>query len=255
MEEKVIWEKFGHVRVITYNNPDKMNAMSLEMMQLDEKYLDEFIADNDAWVLVYTGNGRALSVGMDLTAADQLMALPRPPRNLVTIAGSISKPIICAMNGYNIGAGCELALACDIRVAADDARIGLPEVKRSIVAGGGGLQRLPRTVSLGNALLMALTGDWIDAEEAYRIGLVQKVVPRDQLKEEAVALAQKICENGPVAVKLTKEAVYRSLDIPLELEIAHREVFNLRCKQIAPEDAEEGIKAFFEKRPAEFKGK
>jgi enoyl-CoA hydratase/carnithine racemase len=255
MDEKVIWEKFGHVRVVTYNNPEKMNAMSLEMMQLDEKYLDEFVADNDAWVLVYTGNGRALSVGMDLTDADRLMALPRQPRNLVTIAGSISKPIICAIGGYAIGAGCELSLACDIRIAADDARIGLPEVKRSIVAGGGGCQRLPRAIALGDALMMLLTGDWINAQEAYRIGLVQKVVPRDKLKDEAIALAQKICENGPVAVRLTKEAVYRSLDIPLNLEVAHREVYNLRCKQLAPNDLNEGLKAFFEKRPAVYTGK
>ena len=216
MGQEVIWEKRGHVRIITFNRPEAMNAMTLQMFRLEEQYLKEFVEDNDAWVLIYTGTGRAFSAGLDLKAIKEITTEQRRPRTLISAdPPEIWKPIIAAINGYAVGGGCELALACDIRIAADDARIGVPEVKRALVAGGGAHQRLPRLISLGNALMVILTGDWIDAQEAYRIGLVQKVVPADRLLEEAIQLAEKLCDNGPIAVRTAKEAVFRGLEVPL----------------------------------------
>ena len=150
MEEQILWEKRGHVRIMTYNRPEVMNAITIEMMRLEEKYLQEFQDDDDARVLIYTGTGRALSTGLDISAIKEIVGASRLPKTLVQGAPEIWKPIIAAINGYAVGGGCELALACDIRIAADDARIGLPEVKRALIPGAGGCQRLPGLVSLGN---------------------------------------------------------------------------------------------------------
>ena len=255
MEDEILWEKRGHIRIMTYNRPQAMNATTLGMMRAEEQYLEEFLNDDDAWVLIYTGTGRAFSTGLDLGAAKEVFSAPRKPKVLVQDAPEIWKPIIAAINGYAVGGGCELAMACDIRLAADDARIGLPEVKRALIPGAGGCARLPRLAPLGNALMMLLTGDWIDAQEAYRIGLVQKVVPRDRLLEEAIGLAEKICENGPVAVRTVKEAAYRGLEAPLPVALAQNRLSATQNRQLAPEDVDEGIRAFSEKRKPSYKGR
>jgi len=254
--EEVIWEKRDHIRILTFNRPEAMNAHNLEMFRLHAQYFQEFVDDDDAWVLILTGTGRAFSTGLDLKALKEIFALSPMPRLLSSAdAPEVWKPVIAAVNGYAVGLGCELALACDIRVAADDARIGLPEVKRAMVPGAGGAQRLSRLVPLGKALMMLLTGDWIEAQEAYRIGLVQKVVPRDQLLDEAVQLAEKICENGPNAVRTVKESVYRGLQVPLREALAENRLFDIQNRQDSAEDIEEGAKAFAEKRKAIFKGR
>jgi enoyl-CoA hydratase/carnithine racemase len=258
MSEEIVWEKRNRVRILTLNRPDALNALSLSMMQREAECLEEFQNDDDARVLIYQGSGRAFSTGLDLTAAREILALPpeKRPRTLTAPdAPEIWKPVIAAINGYALGGGCELALACDIRLAADDARIGLPEVKRALIPGAGGCQRLPRLIGLGNAFLMLLTGDWIDAQEAYRVGLVQKVVPRDRLLDEAVALAEKICESGPVAVRLVKETVLRGREMSLRNALAQDRLMSMRNRQTAPEDVDEGIKAFREKRPPVYKGR
>ena len=255
MKDEILWEKRGHIRIITYNRPEAMNATTLDMMKSEERYLAEFVDDDDAWVLIYAATGKAFSTGLDLTAVREVFAARKKPRVLVLDPPETWKPIIAAINGYAVGGGCELALACDIRLAADDARIGLPEVKRALIPGAGGCARLPRLVPLGNALVMLFTGDWIDAQEAYRIGLVQKVVPRDKLLEEAIALAEKICENGPIAVRTIKEAAYRGLQASLPVALAHNRLSAVQNRQLAPEDVEEGAKAFAEKRKPVYKGK
>lgn len=256
MAEEVIWEKRGHIRILTFNRPDAMNAQNVEMFKFHAQYFQEFVDDDDAWVLIYTGTGRAFSTGLDLKALKEIFALSPTPKMLTSAdAPEVWKPVIAAINGYAVGLGCELALACDIRIAADDARIGLPEVKRAMVPGGGGAQRLPRLVPFGNALMMLLTGDWIEADEAYRIGLVQKVVPRDQLLDEAIQLAEKICENGPNAIRTVKEAAYRGLQVPLREALVQNRLYDLRNRQESAEDIEEGAKAFAEKRKANFKGR
>lgn len=256
MGQEIIWEKRGHIRIMTFNRPEAMNAANVQMLRLHGQYFQEFIDDDNAWVLIFTGTGRAFSTGLDLKALKELFAMRPRPRTLTSPdAPEVWKPIIAAINGYAVGLGCELALACDIRIAADDARIGLAEVKRALVPGAGGCQRLSRLVPLGNALMMVFTGDWIDAEEAYRIGLVQKVVPRDQLLDKAIQLAERICENAPGAVRTVKEATYRSLEMPLREALAQCGLFDVRNRQTSAEDIEEGAKAFAEKRKPVYKGR
>jgi enoyl-CoA hydratase/carnithine racemase len=258
MADEILWEKRDRIRILTLNRPDALNALSLPMMRREAECLDEFQTDDDAWVLIYTGTGRAFSTGLDLGAAREILAVPPEKRPRILTAPNapeIWKPIIAAVNGYALGGGCELALACDIRVAADDASFGLPEVKRALIPGAGGCQRLPRLIGLGNAFLMLLTGERIDAGEAYRVGLVQKVVPRETLLDETFALAEKICENGPVAVRLLKEAALRGAEMSLRDALAQDRLMSIRNRQTAPEDVEEGIKAFREKRKPAYKGR
>lgn len=258
MAPEILWEKRDRVRILTLNRPDSLNALSLEMMRLEAECLEEFGNDDEAWVLIYTGTGRAFSTGLDLGAAREILALPpeKRPRTLTAPnAPEIWKPVIAAVNGFALGGGCELVLACDIRVAADDAEFGLPEVKRALIPGAGGCQRLPRLIGLGNAFLLLLTGDRIPAGEAYRMGLVQKVVPRQTLLDEALGLADKICENGPVAVRLVKETALRGLRMSLPDALAQDRLMSIRNRQTAPEDVEEGIKAFREKRKPLYRGR
>lgn len=240
---------------MTLNRPDAMNALNPNMARLQEQYFDEFAGDDEAWVLIFTGVGRAFSTGLDLAAVKEMFSRKNPPKSFALLPPGVWKPVIAAVGGYAVGGGCELAMACDIRIAADDARFGLPEVKRALMPGAGGCVRLPQNVSLGNALMMLFTGDWIDAQEAYRTGLVQKVVPRDKLLDETVQLAEKICENGPVAIRHIKETVYRSLHIPIADGLVLNNLLSARNRQTAPEDMEEGIKAFAEKRKPAYKGK
>ena len=258
MAQEILWETRDHVRILTLNRPDAMNALTLPMMQAEAECLEKFQDDDDAWVLIYTGTGRAFSTGLDLTAAGEILAVPpekRPKTLTAPNAPEIWKPIIAAVNGYALGGGCELALACDIRVAADDSSFGLPEVKRALIPGAGACPRLPRLIASGNAFLMLLTGERIDAQEAYRVGLVQKVVPKERLLDEAFALAEKICENGPVAVRLVKEAALRGMEMPLRDALAQDRLMSIRNRQTAPEDVEEGIKAFREKRKPDYRGR
>lgn len=249
----VLWEKRGHVRIMTLNRPDALNALTPEVEELHAAYLQEFIHDDDAWVLIFTGAGRAFCAGLDLKAPPPALNSARPATLIAPHAPEVWKPTIAAVGGYALGGGCELALACDIRIAADDARFGLPEVKRALVPGAGGCQRLPRAIGLGDALLLLFTGDWIDAAEAYRIGLAQRVVPRDKLLDEALALAERICANAPLAVRAVKETVYRGLEMPLRSGLAQDRLFVALNRQ--SEDAREGVEAFKEKRQPQYQGR
>lgn len=252
-ESEVRYEADGHVRVMTLNRPDKMNALTVDGLAEQSRYLETFRDDDDAWTLVVTGSGRAFSTGLDLSKASQAVGRrDRPPGLNGHNPISLWKPVIAAINGYALGGGLELALACDIRIAADDARLGLPEVKRALIPGTGGCQRLPRIVPMGYAFLMLFTGDWIDAAEAYRIGLVERVVPAAELLEQSVELAQKICQNGPLAVRTVKEAVYRGMDQSLPQALVQDNLLAWRNRQT--EDAAEGLAAFREKRPAQYRG-
>ncbi len=251
---EILWEKRGHVRIMTLNRPEAMNAINPLMNELQEQYMKEFAEDAEAWVLIITGAGRAFSTGLDRAAVKEMLGSKRARKSFSQDPPEIWKPVIAAIGGYAVGGGCELAMACDIRIAADDARIGLAEVKRAMLPGSG-CQRLPANISLGNALMMLFTGDWVDAQEAYRIGLVQKVVTREKLIDEAVALAEKICENGPIALQHIKEAVYRGLQVPAAEGLMLNRLLSMRNRQNAPEDIEEGAKAFAEKRKPAYRGR
>lgn len=250
---QILWEKRDKVRIMTLNRPAKKNALSLEGQDLQSRYLSEFANDDEAWVLIITGAEGTFSTGLDLSQAGKAVGRADRPPGLTGHNPVVTwKPIIAAIAGYALGGGLELALACDIRIAAEDARLGFPEVKRSLIAGAGGCQRLARIAPLGAAFSLLFTGDWIDAAEAFRIGIVDRVVENDRLLSEALDLALRICENGPLAVRAVKEAVYRGLDLPLQAALVQDNLIAFRNRQT--EDAKEGPSAFMERRTPNYKG-
>jgi enoyl-CoA hydratase/carnithine racemase len=239
-----------------------MNAMNSEMWQGMTDAWINVRDDPNVWTAIVTGAGeRAFSAGADLKEMAMMQAamasggeVPKMVPDVTPMRGiEVYKPFIAAINGYALGGGLELALACDIRIAAEHATLGLSEVQRAIMPGMGGTQRLPRFVPFGMALEILMTGDRISAQEAYRIGLVNRVVPLVELMPTAEALAKRISENGPLAVRAAKEAAYRgvrmSLDEGLRLELL------LLQGLIASEDAKEGPVAFAEKRKPQYKGR
>jgi E-phenylitaconyl-CoA hydratase len=258
-------ETTDRIAILTISRPLLMNALDEETLASLNKAWIEFRNNPELWVAVVTGSGgKAFSAGADImslakyhrtkTAIERkAKADTEPGAGGITRNLEIWKPIIAAINGYCLAGGLEIALACDIRIASKTATFGLPEVSRGIIPGAGGTQRLPRLIPFGKSLEMILTGESIDAEEAYRIGLVNKVVPPDDLLPEAIKLARKICQNAPLAVQAAKEAVYRGMDLPLS-EGLRLEQF-LAEPVCQSEDAKEGPKAFFEKRPPVFTGK
>jgi enoyl-CoA hydratase len=259
MYETLIYEKKDNIGVLTINRPEKLNAISDELTVELDKFLDDVENDEELRVLVITGAGeKAFVAGADikeLEARDALVGR-RVSRKRQTIFSRIENlpiPVIAAVNGYALGGGLELALACSIRLCSDRAQFGAPEVKLGIIPGDGGTQRLPRLVGLGRAMEMVLTGDFIDAQEAYRIGLVNHVISNDELMEKAMDLAQKIAKRPPLAVRYAKEAVNRSQEGDTTSGYALESYLHaLTC---TTEDKKEGVKAFLEKRKGKFIGK
>lgn len=210
----------GGIVRLTLNRPDKLNAVNLTMRDELWSALGSFRNDPDARVLVLRGAGDAFSAGADIsdfgTAPSYVEARrARHERDLWSLLLHLPKPTIAAVHGYALGAGCEMALLCDLRVTADDARFGLPEVSLGYIPSAGGTQTLPRTVPPGVALHMILSGDPIDAQEAYRRKLVQRVVPRDKLDAAADEWARALAARPPHALSYAKEAVLRGLDLSL----------------------------------------
>ena len=245
------------VATITVNRPDKLNALNDTTLSELGQSIDEARQRDDVGGVILTGAGRAFVAGADIGELAKQTPLEAKRRALLGQATfrkfeQSPKPVIAAVNGFALGGGCELAMACHIRIAAEPAKFGQPEVKLGISAGYGGTQRLPRLVGRGRALQLLLTGDPIDAAEAYRIGLVNRVVPSDQLIATAEAMLRQILTNAPLALAYTIEAVDRGLDASLE------EGLNLEANLFAilfgTRDAGEGTRAFVEKRPAQFVG-
>jgi enoyl-CoA hydratase/carnithine racemase len=247
----VDYKKEGRIAIITINRPEAMNALNTEVRKgLNEAFID-FRDDPDVWVAILTGAGdRAFSAGADIKEF-------RPgPVGAVGEAVSpdrVWKPFIAALNGYALGGGLELAMQCDIRLAAEHARLGQPEINIGFMPGAGGTQRLPRFVPRAMAAQILLLGEPIDAQEAYRIGLVNKVVPLAQLMPTAKQWAETICRKGPLGVRASKEAMIRGYDLSLEEGLRlERELAN-RIRMT--EDFMEGARAFAEKRPPQYKAK
>jgi enoyl-CoA hydratase/carnithine racemase len=251
-----------HVMAITVNRPEAMNALDIAHNRMLREAWQRFIADADAHVAILTGAGeKSFCAGADLKSLipAQRAAIARGDRTPWEFGGGLArglyipKPVIAAVNGHCLAGGLEMALACDIRLCSPNAHFGLAEVKWAIIPGAGGTQRLPRAVPLGIALEMILSGDPIDAEEAFRIGLVNRVLPMEELLPAAHALARRIAACGPLAVEAAKRAVYEGIgrDFPAGMAIEEL-LFN---KVMTSEDAEEGPRAFAERRPPRFKGR
>ncbi len=247
------------VAFITINRPDKLNALNDQVMAELADVAERIAAAPEIKGAILTGSGpKAFVAGADIGDLAKQTPFDGKARALRGQAvlrrlETCGKPVIAAINGFALGGGCELAMACHLRVASENARFGQPEVKLGIAPGYGGTQRLPRLVGKGAALQLILTGEPIDAQEAYRIGLVNKVVPAAQLLAESEKLLRGILAMGPLAVQLALEAVDRGLDMTLDegllLEANH---FGLLA---ATQDTKEGLTAFLEKRPARFQGR
>jgi E-phenylitaconyl-CoA hydratase len=214
------------------------------------KRLEEFETDDELRVLVYTGEGRAFSTGIDIKKAPDFLHWEAEDRHrswVTPCSMAISKPTIAAVNGYAFGGGCELALGCDIRIASEKAVFGLPEVLLGALPGGGGTQTLPRLIGMGDALMMMLTGESIDAAEALRLHLVQKVVPGDELMEEAIKLAESICRGGKNAVPVIKKVAAKGLGLPLAEALWLEQVYFRQNREDAIDEIEERLRAFQER--------
>jgi len=259
----IVYEKKEHIAYLTLNRPKVINAMSRQMYAELYQALLDFRDDPAMWVAILSGAGeKGFSSGHDLREdtlggfAEEMQSgfwREDDPAMAIYWGLQVWKPIIAAIHGYCLAGALELALSCDIRIAAEDAKFGLSEVLRGLLPGGGGPQRLPRVVPMGIALEILLTGDMIDAQEAYRIGLVNHVVPVAELMTKAEAVARKICANPPLTVRAIKESTMRGLDLPLEQALRLNK-FLARINRDT-EDSREGPRAFIEKRPARYKGR
>jgi enoyl-CoA hydratase len=253
-DEPVLTERRDGVLLITLNRPDARNAVNTALAEGIAAALDALDADDDLGVGVLTGAGKGFSAGMDLKA---FVTGERPwvaDRGFAGIVQrSARKPLIAAVEGFAMAGGLEIALACDLVVASREARLGIPEVKRSLVAAAGALRRLPQRVPLGVAMEMALTGDPISAERAYELGLVNRVTEPGGAVDAALELAAAIVRNGPLALDATKAILYRQAD--WDEEEFWREQRTIVDPVMASEDAREGATAFSERREPVWKGR
>jgi enoyl-CoA hydratase len=260
MEYKNIrFEKDGVTAIVTIDRPKVLNALNHETIGELHDCFDNIAADSSILCVIITGGGeKSFVAGADigeLAALDALggKALCDRGQALMAKIEKLPQPVIAAINGFALGGGCELAMACDIRIAGENARIGQPEVSLGIIPGYGGTQRLARLVGRGKAKQMILTGDHVNAAEAHRIGLVDEVFPAAELMSKVKELAQKIASKGPLAIRAAKEAINIGLDV--DLESGSKLEGSLFAAICATADKAEGTKAFLEKRKAEFKGK
>jgi enoyl-CoA hydratase len=248
-DEVVLFERRGNVAICTLNRPEARNAVSPAVTQTMEKYLDEIEADPDLRVVVITGNGDVFCAGADLkvVASGGAADIARGKGGFAgVVTRNFPKPIIAACQGPALAGGFELMISCDCVVAADTAKFGIPEAKRGLLAAAGGLTRLPKRVSLAIALEMAMTGDPIDADRAYQLGLVNRVVPREQVLDEAIALAERIGENSPIAVRNSRKLAREANE--LTEEESWQRTLELMNEVFQTGDAVEGATAFAEKR-------
>lgn len=256
--ETILVERKGAVAVIRLNRPDKLNALSSKLKEEVVHLLGDLEKDEGVRAVLITGAGeKAFAAGADIQEfagrAPYEQWASYGPSSIYNVVDRFPKPIVAAINGYALGGGCELAMACDIRIASDRAQLGQPEINLGIIPGGGGTQRLARLVGLGKALELILTGDRIDAKTAREIGLVDEVVPHEELEKRAMDIAAKIADKAPVAVRLAKAAVRASATLPLDQGLRYEQsVFAI---VFSTADKEEGVRAFLEKRPPRWTGR
>jgi enoyl-CoA hydratase len=253
---KVEWD--GELAIVVVDRQDKLNALNADVVREIGEVFDSLREDDNVRGVILTGAGdKAFVAGADIGELATMnsvsgVKVSRDGQDVFRAIELFPKPVVAAVGGYALGGGCELALACHIRIASERARFGLPEVGLGIIPGYGGTIRLARLVGLGRAIELTLTGDMVDAERAHAIGLVSNVVPQESLLDEAKKLARKVTKNGPVAVRMALESIYRGLDTgtgeALDFESA---LFGLLA---STDDMREGMEAFLEKRKPDFKG-
>ena len=247
-------EQKGRVGVITLNRPKQLNALSPDLMAELGKALHALDADPGIGALLITGNEKAFAAGADITAMKEFTYMHAYMTDYITgweHFKSVRKPVIAAVSGYALGGGCELAMQCDIVIAAENARFGQPEINLGIMPGYGGTQRLPRYTSKAKAMDLCLTARMMDAQEAERAGLVSRIVPLEKLMDEALAIAEKIAAYSAPVVMMIKESINRAYETSLaEGTLFERRVFQ---SQFSLEDQKEGMAAFVEKRKPTFK--
>jgi enoyl-CoA hydratase len=256
--ETLLVEVADAVAVVTINRPEKRNALSSAARRDILRALDALAPREDVRVVVFTGAGdKAFIAGADIAEFAERTPIEQRAvmegRRVFDEIAAFGKPTIAMVNGFALGGGCELALACDLRIAGRSAKFGQPEIRLAIIPGGGGTQRLPRLIGPGRAMRLVLTGELIDATEAERIGLVESVVDDADLHGRTMEMARTIAAYSPVALRLAKTAVRASLETPLSSGLAfERELF---ITAFASEDRVEGVNAFLEKRAASFTGR
>jgi len=258
MPDPVRVEMEDRLAIVTINRPEALNALNASVLRALSMAIEHLSMAQSVGAIVLTGAGeKAFAAGADIKemvglSALEMRAFSEAGRRLGDALAACNKPILAAINGYALGGGCELALACDIRIASDRAKLGQPEVNIGIIPGFGGSQRLPRLVGMGWAAELIYTGDAIDAATAERIGLVNRVVPADRLLEEAKAMARKVLEKSPAAIALAKACLRASMEMPLsaglDFETAAFGVVG------STRDKEEGMRAFLEKRKPTWTG-
>ncbi len=257
--DTLLLERDGAVAVATFNRPKVRNALNAEMFDALRQAMLAFRDDEQVRAIVVTGAGdKAFVAGADINelavqTPDGARALARTGQRVFDLIEQLGKPVIAAINGYALGGGCELAMACTIRLASDTATIGQPEIALGLIPGYAGSQRLARLVGKGKAMELLLTGAPVSAAEAHRIGLVNRVVAATELMNEARTLAEQLARNAPIATRYILDAVNRGLEMPLaEAEDYEATLFGLAA---ATDDMREGTRAFLEKRKPEFKGR
>jgi enoyl-CoA hydratase len=258
MTQVVLSEREGRVAILTINRPDKLNALNDQVRDELLAELAKIEKDDAVGVVVITGAGeKSFIAGADISEFagrqpfDQRHAM-RSPR-IFDVMSTYPKPVIAMINGFCLGGGCELSMSCDMRIASEKARFGQPEVNLGLIPGGGGTQRLPRLVGMGNAMRMILSGDMIPAAEAKEIGLVDLVFPPEELRAKTLELAAKIAAKSPLTLKVAKEAMRASEKLAIEDGISYER--DLFCLCFSTQDKEEGVAAFLEKRPAVWTGR
>jgi enoyl-CoA hydratase/carnithine racemase len=250
--ETLIFGKEDSIRIITLNRPERLNAISMQLIRDLENVLVEIDEDGEARVVILTGAGRGFCAGADVKEPDA-NKLPTGRNTFFSKLEDVKKPVIAAINGHCNGGGLELALCCDFRIAAEGAYFGAGEVKLGVMPGGGGTARLPRLIGPGRAKEFLYFGNRIDAHEAYRIGLVNKVVSLEKLMEEARNWAAELAERPPLSVKMLKDCV----NLGMQMDLAGALDYEAKCSAVLAksEDRIEGIQAFVEKRKPVFKGR
>jgi enoyl-CoA hydratase len=252
--QNIIFEKEENIAVITFNRPDAMNALNNQTRAEFGAAITEVAADDQIKVLILTGSGKAFVAGSDIKEFSQTTPYTAHGINrLGEMVEKLEKPVIAAVNGFCLGGGCEIAMACDIIIASEKAKFGQPEINIGIIPGGGATQRLPRLIGVCKAKELIFTGDIVNAEQADRLGLINRVVPVDDLMPVAKELAKKIAAKSTAALKLAKTAINRGMQTNLESGLKYE--YELYSLALSLEDRVEGVNAFLEKRAPEFIGR